>query len=526
MTSSIPTDLSAALAARYDLRAVLGRGGMATVYLAQDRKHHREVAIKVLRPEIATSLGSERFLAEIQIVARMVHPHVLAMHESGDADGFVYYVMPYIEGGSLRQRLDAEQLGATGALAIAAPVADALGYAHRLGVLHRDIKPENILFAQTHPIVADFGIAKALSSASGPHLTRTGISIGTPGYMSPEQAAGFSDVDERTDVYSLAVVVYEMIVGQIPGRWPSEDAVHAGRFLEAPQSHRARLAAAGGVIEGALVRGLAVRPDYRTVSPAVLMDELRGTASPKSRRRYLPEEIDEIVKRASELEVSTPTESGAMTIGGVERLAADVGIPVEHVRSAVASMTPRPSGLATPLEPPKVNKFLNAPTRLLYERIIDGELDQRDFPVVVEEIRRVMENVGQVSQLGQSFSWSMVRSGSPRRDLEVSVNVRSGKTRITVHENLNQLVGQVFGGIGGGLGGGGMGPMMALMFEGLHAAPWGFAVMIPAWLLTVFSVARATYYHMATRRQKTLEGLMERLVSLTEELLRPRLPGT
>jgi len=231
----IPADLQAALAGRYTLRRVLGRGGMATVYLADDKKHYRAVALKVLLPGLAAFLGAERFLKEIQIAARLTHPHILALHDSGEAGGFLYYVMPYIDGGSLRQQLEGpprRALSQEQALAIAQPVADALSYAHRMGVLHRDIKPENILFSQGHPIVADFGIAKAVSTAGGANLTRTGFPVGTPGYMSPEQAAGLTDLDERTDVYSLAVVAYEMLVGDVPGRWPTEDAVRAGRFLE------------------------------------------------------------------------------------------------------------------------------------------------------------------------------------------------------------------------------------------------------------------------------------------------------
>ena len=238
----IPADLAAALSDRYELRDLLGRGGMATVYLAFDRKHHRVVALKVLRPELAATLGADRFLKEIQIVAQLTHPHILPLHDSGEAGAFLYYVMPYITGGSLRQRLmDHGPMDTAEALAIASPVADALTYAHAQGILHRDIKPENILFSQGHAIVADFGIAKAVSTASETQLTRTGLSLGTPGYMSPEQAAGMTDLDVRTDVYSLAAVVYEMLMGEVPGRWPTEDAVRAGRFLEAPASHRSRL---------------------------------------------------------------------------------------------------------------------------------------------------------------------------------------------------------------------------------------------------------------------------------------------
>src|SRR5947209_11622267 len=274
---------------------------MATVYLADDKKHHRAVALKVLLPGLAAFLGVERFLKEIQIAAQLTHPHILALHDSGEAAGFLYYVMPYCGGASLRQQLEQRRpLSRQEALALADPVAGALSYAHRMGVLHRDVKPENILFSQGHPIVADFGIAKAISTAGGANITRTGFPLGTPGYMSPEQAAGLTDLDARTDVYSLAVVVYEMLVGGLPGRWPTEDAVRAGRLVDAPPTHRPRLSELGGRIEGALVRGLAIRLDQRTATPGALIGELSGAAAPP-RRRYSAEQVDEIVKRAWEI---------------------------------------------------------------------------------------------------------------------------------------------------------------------------------------------------------------------------------
>src|SRR5881396_1496113 len=183
--------LQAALADRYTIERELGRGGMATVYLAQDLKHHRKVAIKVLRPELAAALGPERFLREIDTAARLNHPHILPLHDSGEADGLLYYVMPYVEGESLRGRLDRErQLPLEDALHITAEVADALDYAHSHDVLHRDIKPENILFQSGHAVVSDFGIARALGVAGVSRFTGTGIAVGTPGYMSPEQAGG------------------------------------------------------------------------------------------------------------------------------------------------------------------------------------------------------------------------------------------------------------------------------------------------------------------------------------------------
>src|SRR5436189_3066274 len=203
--------LRGALADRYAIDRELGHGGTATVYLAQDLKHGRAVAVKVLRPELAAALGAERFLREIEIAARLQHPHILPLYDSGSAAGFLYYVMPYVEGESLRDRLAREkQLPQEDALRIATEVAGALAYAHSRGIVHRDIKPENIMLSGGTAVVTDFGIARAVSAAGGEqHLTQTGTIIGTPAYMSPEQATGSDDIDGRSDQYSLTCVVYE-----------------------------------------------------------------------------------------------------------------------------------------------------------------------------------------------------------------------------------------------------------------------------------------------------------------------------
>ncbi len=517
----IPADLEAAVADRYTLRRVLGRGGMATVYLADDKKHYRAVALKVLLPGLAAFLGAERFLKEIQIAARLTHPHILALHDSGEAGGFLYYVMPYIDGGSLRQQLEGpprRALSQEQALAIAQPVADALSYAHRMGVLHRDIKPENILFSQGHPIVADFGIAKAVSTAGGANLTRTGFPVGTPGYMSPEQAAGLTDLDERTDVYSLAVVVYEMLVGDVPGRWPTEDAVRAGRFLEASASHRPRLTSIGARIEGALVRGLAIRHDQRTATTADLIDELtRGKSGP--RRRYDKDEVEEIVKRATELEANK-TASGAMTIGGVQALAGEVGVAPEIVRAAAESLhAPAPYVTPGSLAPNRTNRWVAGPTELFFERVIEGELPESEYATVVEEIRRVLRNAGQVSQFGRSFSWVAARGPAIRRDLEVAVSVRRGQTRITIQENMSQLIGAVYGGIGGGMGGGGMGPIIGVAVGALHLVGAAVVVVVPVWLGITYLTARAVYRRSSTKRARELEELANRLDTLVRDLV-------
>ncbi|HET9385360.1 MAG TPA: serine/threonine-protein kinase [Gemmatimonadales bacterium] len=521
-TMDVPADLQAALADRYTLRRVLGRGGMATVYLADDRKHHRAVALKVLLPGLAAYLGVERFLKEIQIAARLTHPHILALHDSGEAAGFLYYVMPYIEGGSLRQQLEGASrrtLSQHQALAIAEPVASALSYAHRMGVLHRDIKPENILFQQGLPIVADFGIAKAVSTAGGANITRTGFPVGTPGYMSPEQAAGLTELDERTDVYSLAVVIYEMLVGEVPGRWPTEDAVRAGRFLEATPSHRTRLTSVGARIEGALVRGLAIRHDQRTATPDVLIDELtRGAAAP--RRRYDKDEVEEIVKRATELE-ATKTVSGAMTIGSVEALAGEVGVAPDLVRAAADSLrrpsTPNPA--ARPANKP--NPWIAGPTRLHFERSVEGELPEEEYETVVDEVRQILQDAGQVTQFGRSFTWSAARPGSNsgvRRSLEITVSIRGGRTRITVQESLANLIGGVFGGIGGGMGGGGMGPMLGIAAGALHLGPLT-VLLVPVWLGITYATARTVYRRMTAKKAGDLEELVDRLATLIQDLV-------
>jgi tRNA A-37 threonylcarbamoyl transferase component Bud32 len=215
--TSITEKLTAVLGDRYSIERELGEGGMATVYLAEDLKHKRKVAVKVLRPELAAVLGADRFVQEIETTASLQHPHILPLFDSGQADGLLYYVMPYIEGETLREKLDREtQLGIDEAVKITTEVADALDYAHRNGVIHRDIKPENILLHDGRPMVADFGIALAVSAAAGGRMTETGLSLGTPHYMSPEQATAEKEITNRSDIYSLACMTYEMLAGDPP----------------------------------------------------------------------------------------------------------------------------------------------------------------------------------------------------------------------------------------------------------------------------------------------------------------------
>ena len=269
-----------ALADRYAVERELGRGGMATVFLAEDRKHNRPVAIKVLHSELAAALGAERFLREIEIAARLQHPHILPLYDSGSAAGFLYYVMPYVEGESLRDRLNREkQLSLEDTLRVATEVASALAYAHSRGVVHRDIKPENIMLSGGTAVVADFGIARAVTAAGdGQHLTQTGTLIGTPAYMSPEQATGSTELDGRSDEYSLACVVYEMLVGEPPFTGPTAQAVIARHSLDMVSPPSIVRTTIPDAVEGAILRALSKVPADRYPT-ATLFAEALNTPS-------------------------------------------------------------------------------------------------------------------------------------------------------------------------------------------------------------------------------------------------------
>jgi serine/threonine-protein kinase len=288
--------LSAALADRYRIERELGAGGMATVYLAHDVRHDRKVALKVLRPELSAILGAERFLAEIKTTANLQHPHILSLFDSGSAEGLVYYVMPYVEGESLRDRLSREkQLPVEDAVRIAREVADALEYAHRHGVVHRDIKPENVLLHGGHAMVADFGIALAASrSEGGMRMTETGMSLGTPHYMSPEQAMGEREITPRADIYALGCVLYEMLTGEPPFTGPTAQAILARVMTEEPRSLTLQRRSIPPHVEAVVRRALEKLPADRFATAAELAAALdnpafgatatraRGAATPRT----------------------------------------------------------------------------------------------------------------------------------------------------------------------------------------------------------------------------------------------------
>lgn len=283
--------LNTMLAGRYEIEQQVGAGGMAIVYRAHDLKHHRKVAVKVLNPDLAAVIGSERFLTEIQVTASLHHPHLLPLFDSGEAEGALFYVMPFIQGESLRERLTRErQLSVGDAVRLATAIGGALDYAHRHGVIHRDLKPENVLIHEGEPLVMDFGIALAVSNAGGPRITQSGLSLGTPHYMSPEQASGDGRIDARSDVYSLGAMLYEMLVGDPPHTGSTIQAVIARVLTDKPASLRASRESVPEHVDAAVRRALAKLPADRFATAAeftaalagsgATLDEATGAAAP------------------------------------------------------------------------------------------------------------------------------------------------------------------------------------------------------------------------------------------------------
>ena len=281
--------LAAALAQTYRLERELGKGGMATVYLGEDLRHQRRVAVKVLRPDLSAIVGAERFLNEIRVTANLQHPHILPLYDSGSADGLLYYVMPYVQGESLRDRLNREkQLPIDEAVRLAREVAGALDYAHRQGVIHRDIKPENILLQDGTALVTDFGIALAVSQAGGSRLTETGLSLGTPYYMSPEQATGDRQIDARSDIYALGAVLYEMLSGDPPHTGSTAQAIIAAVVTEEPRDIASRRPRLAPHIAEAVHRALEKLPADRFASAAEFSKALEGPTAATGRFASAP----------------------------------------------------------------------------------------------------------------------------------------------------------------------------------------------------------------------------------------------
>jgi serine/threonine protein kinase len=525
--------LRSGLDGQYDVERELGRGGMSTVFLATDVKHDRRVALKVLRPDLASVVGSERFLQEIKLTASLNHPHILPLLDSGAIDGLVYYVMPFVTGGSLRGRLGPGTcLELDDAMLHTRQVASALDYAHRAGVVHRDIKPENILFSEGLAVVADFGVAKAVSTVDRQTLTRSGFPVGTLGYMSPEQAAGRTNLDERTDVFSLACVVYEMLVGDTPAGWPSPEDSRLGRFLEAPENHRSRLDLLPGRVEQCLTRALALRAADRFQSPGEFVEAL---ASAEQGRDPIPdEEMRAILARAAELEAERAgrVEQGdrALTMGSVEQVAAEVGIPPSHVRTAAAEVRgvyesegEAVRRIATkPALPfrrrnlvfPRAPDVSFAKERLTAERAVEGEISEAAYPEVVDVIQDELDLVGHVSTVGRTLTWSPARQGTESRQIVVTVRPRDGVTDLHVEEQIEMAGWRIFApGWGAGAGaifGLAMAAMLGMQEEAI------LVLALPSAIFGAIATVKGMINTKAQNASPQLQRVLDRLTGLVK----------
>jgi tRNA A-37 threonylcarbamoyl transferase component Bud32 len=519
--SEVPPLLRNALGDRYTLDRMIGEGGMARVYLARDLRHGRDVAVKVLRPEIAASLGSDRFLNEIAIAARLVHPHIVPLYDSGEAAGFLFYVMPYVRGASLRAVMRRDRaMELPTVLAIAAQVGDALACAHRDGVLHRDIKPENILLADGHAFVLDFGVAKALDAAGAPSRTRTGVTLGTPGYMSPEQAAGVRDLDARTDVYGLACVVYELLVGETPGLWLTEQAVRLGRFVDAEPTHRARLDALPGRVEQVLARALAMRRTDRYATPGEFVSALEE-ASHGGGARYSDAEARAIIARAAELQAVTPTvETPAFSVGGIEQIAAEVGIPPEHVREALAAY--RRPGVPPHAPVVPAPPLYGRPTRIAVDRTLDGEVPEGRYAALLTCIQQRLGQTGTLALLGRTMVWQSAQGPRQRRNIEVTIAPGGGRTEIRVEEHLADLSERWLLGAAGGVGGSLMGMVWGLMLGGGEGGLVGLLAIVFG-VSGAYLASRSAFVQVFDQRRRQLTALADDLSHLAAG--EPRLPN-
>ncbi|MBT8336401.1 MAG: serine/threonine protein kinase, partial [Gemmatimonadetes bacterium] len=317
------TALTSALADRYTIERELGRGGAAAVFLAEDLRHHRKVALKILRPKVAEAVGRDRFLKEIEVAAGLIHPHIVPLFDSGDASGVLYFVMPFVEGESLRARLDREgALPVDEAVRIARELADALGYAHAHGVVHRDVKPENVLLEAGHAVLADFGVARAVSEAGSERLTRTGVAVGTPAYMSPEQAAADREVDGRADQYALGCLLYEMLTGQPPFTGPSSDSVIRQQLVATPRPVTQLRSSVPESVTAVIEKAMAKAPPDRFGCMEAFAGALEGAK-----------------------QVTAPSHGRATLLGGGWRWGAVIGLA--GAAAVVAAVTLRPEPAVT-----------------------------------------------------------------------------------------------------------------------------------------------------------------------------------
>ncbi len=475
---------------------------MSTVFLAEDVRHKRQVALKVMRDDLSSALGTERFFREIRIAAGLTHPNIIPLLDSGEADGLLYYAMPFVRGESLRHRLRREdRLDLAEVLDVAREVSDALAYAHRNDVIHRDIKPENILLHEGHAMVADFGIARAITSASDEHLTRTGFPLGTVGYMSPEQAAGGTSMGSSTDIFSLACVCYEALIGIVPGKWLSPEENHRGRFIDVLPETRGRLDALPSHVEAGLVKAMAMHPAQRFEGADTFFNAL---TSPGPGRSYGTAEVRDIIKNAAQMEEHAESESDGLPSGSVVEMGAEVHIPEKFVRRAI-----RKHGSATP----ELEKgFMGWASRITATRSVRGEIYGNDYVFALEDIRAYVDAPGQASTIGNAFEWRTSNAGMAGvRDVQITITPRVGATEIRAVEKLRNQ--ELFSAVAGL-------DVAILVGVGVTSFAIGVTAMLPAALIAgsgIFFAAKVFTDKKAAQKEKQLGELVDSLADRVAE---------
>jgi len=547
--------LADALAGQYSVEREIGRGGMGIVYLARDLKLDRPVAIKTLPPHLAGNADvRERFLREARTAAHLSHPNIVPIHRADEIAGQVFFVMGYVDGESLAQRI--QTLGRPPFAETVAQLRDvalALGYAHARGVVHRDVKAENILIERLtdRAVVTDFGIARLAESKQ---LTATGQVLGTVHYMSPEQVSG-ETIDGRSDVYALGVVAFLALSGRFPFDSDTPSAILVSHVTRA--APRLRDVAPdvptmlASIVDRCLAKSAADRFETCGALAAALLDAQPDAAaadhsrSENGRRLVSETEAQSVWRRAAELQANTSAQSApplpavanrpvrslsassAYRLEDVRASAVDAGIPEPLVEQALAEHgLLRVTGVGAKDEPlvaapraqvpavvvadgprQKANVFLGTPIRILVDATIEGEMPERDYDLVLDIIRREIGEVGQIGAVGRTFSWSV---SNQNRKLQISVMPRGGRTTVRIDEQLGNLAGGLFGGLVGGAGGG-LGAAIMGIVAGRAGEPLLGIGLWAAWLATMFGTARFTLQQVADRRRDKLKELARQI---------------
>lgn len=536
--------LAAALTGQYQLQREVGRGGMGIVYVAHDPRLDRLVAIKTLPPHLANdAVVRDRFLREARTAAALSHPNIVPVYRADEIAGEVFFVMGYVDGESLSSRIQrAGPISPRELLPILRDVSDALGYAHTRGVIHRDVKAENILIdgATQRAMVTDFGIARVAATAP---MTATGTVLGTVSYMSPEQVAG-DQVDGRSDIYSLGVLAFYALSGHFPFESNTPSAVLVAHVTTAPPALRDVAPhipeSVADIVDRCLLKDPAQRFEYAEELEEALIAAEQDVASSTApeilsskeahavwERAALLQELTGLDVKPPELPKRPPAErsnrapatlTSGYQMADVRDAAKAVGIRDKYVDRALAERRAQetPTFGVMPAGPVKKNPFLGDVTTISFQALIDGEMRERDFDLMIDVIRRTLGEAGNVSAVGRSLSWT----STGQRKVQVSVLVRDGRTAIHVSEKLRDLAGGLYGGIMGGGGGGSIGPMLGVGIGALHS-PFAAVGLALGMVGVLYTTARTIYTRIVRKRRETLEQLTTFLADQARKSLAP-----